>query len=1568
MSENTQNNFLGGMNRDALPSMSPPNTYRTAVNAQIEDFDYTNFGLVNEPSNELCFKIEEGFEIAGWGYIEERDSFVVFSYNKETKISQIGVGNTKSCTYKIVLEDKDPERFINKFCFSPSEKIVPQFKHLRPCNDLWMYWSNGFTYYRLNLDADLCDIRYEDIVLFDCKCPAVIEAFVIEEGSDLLDVGAYQFACQLIDDDENKTNWFQISNPVYLTSDDNKRGDKSDKAILIEIDNLPKSFPKVAIAAIKTVGGIKTAEVLTKLYHNGKKITYIYRGRDNDDEPIEISEILSRKTGFIQGKDLIQRDGRLFLYNLKEEWNLDAQSYVNKIETRFNAWKLPAKYAGETPTLPRGEVISLGAVFNYCDGTSSLGFHISGRRGNPDDFTVIPTDDPFNCSECEKKKWQLENTAFVEKDLCVRKTSELNYQSESGVRYKYNPPTTVYKKIDYELLQRCKNEIGSTTGHLTGANCSGSTPCSDGGDCAEGELCIDGGCCSGNCPTYGIPCSSCDVCSGRSADSCDPPPNVGADCDECGELGIITPTDLLKGLVSCPDGSECVDGYCNGTGKPCEFCSSCGGGDYYLKVNIGESYDPITDPPVDALEVDDCPPGDPIYDDTGCRIIGFKPSKVAVGRFGYWESSELYPKQKVCNGDYLYGELAGQPIRHHLVPGEELIPFHVSKNEGVVCDLNPDNYEWLNTDVVVIGLEFCNIELPPNPPKPYCPFNPISIYWQPVDQKDRRITARGLMTHTFLGQIGNRYYAVPKNGVNSLEYFDRHLNQQNSNNRGGTAHFNQTGQNSFTFHSPETQFQKIPLLADRLEVPFEITGKGKRYGIYAEGEEPINMWHTTTNQRGTRQAINLNKTIPTGISREVVVPSRCLQGMDLSICENPIDNIVNKRIQFTVEVGFNEKSISQYSIVVTNTSRAGERIIFTGSDQKNKWGGTLKALTDNFIEYDIIIVTKAGCFYRFKYQTFVHIDFLDSLDRWRCFDFKDIKSDNYQEAETKVTPGVIKRCINAISYAPKDSIVRSEGKFAYPLLNLKRESSVYLELDGDKMILANGIDPYLNDQRYKGIGGIPADSTSDGSFMGDVKCHTCPIENASSLYGVLVNESPNQYGRIESAAYIPLGFNITAEEIICKKAERYGIGDSYIGLHSFRRYSHVSDKLKHVANQFAPMEDPLRFLGIVIHKEDLLCTHDCTSIPEPCNPQINDPRGEIALRTFGSECWDGETRFSGAGLFGDYYHPHTQNTLVHFWTESRINLWKRQSGVADFYSFDFSKTYPTSKGAEVYYPRTKELALDPNFPLGTSWNKAWLSRIGVNWFTVAILKRWAINFLKLVQLMLFASTVIGLGFIMDSSTNRSVCTFLYKNFRVKQCRPKCRRGSEECFMDDAELLPLEDNYTGYNWDFTTQNTLETKIGVTDPYNTCICEVGEGNQIVYSQKQNPLSLTDAYKNFLPNSYLHIPASWGKIQSLFSWNNSFFAQTSDMIINIATADGIINLGNGQALEVITQGGDLRTNPKEIVSDVPEGYAGTKILMQQLILSMEDLVWTEKGRKYSNSLVVCLKKFPIRGSESS
>lgn len=1532
MQDNTLNNFSGGMFRDALPSNAPSNTYITAVNAQTEDFDYNSFGLVNEPSNELCFAVPEGYKICGWGFIEERDEFLVFSYNEGTKISQIGIGNTKSCEYRILLEDKDDSRFLTKFCFTTGEKINPQFKHLRPCNDLWVYWSNNFTYYRLNLDGDFCDIKYDDIVLFDCKCPAVIDSFVIEGGSDLLDAGAYQFACQLIDDDENKTNWFQINNPVYLTSYDNKRGDKSDKAILIEIDNLPKSFPKVAIAVIKTVGGQKTAEVITKQYHSGRKLTYIYRGGSDKDEPIEIGEILSRKTGFIQGKDLIQRDGRLFLYNLKEEWNLDAQKYASKIKASFNAWGLPAKYAGELPTLPRGEVISLAAVYNYCDGTSSLGFHIPGRDSSPDDFKIVYPSAIDNCTECDQFKWQIDNTAFVEEEYCPKSIFAKSAEAMAKSEGTFIPERTIYRKIEKSKLQACKAEDGKVTLHLSGGNCAGSGGgC---GSCGDSEICSDGECVQGNCPSLGIPCNQCAICNGSaSSNECFDNTNPGAECEECQSSdAVVNAANVLRGLVSCPSGAECIDGLCADTNLPCEFCATCGGGDYFDVIKLASSieYDENT---TEALEVDDCPSGEPIYDEDKCRIIGYKPSKIAKGKFGYWESESKYPKTKDCDGNYLYGKLADQNIRHHLVPDESLIPFHYSKRKGVVCDEKPDNLEWTDTTVFIIGLEVCNVELPPNPPKPYCPYNPVSIYWQQIDPKERRVNARGLLTHTFIGAIGNKSYAVPKNGVNSLEYYDRYIDVTDF---GGIPHFRGGTNNSaavYNFHSPDTQFQKVPLTADRVFVPYEITGEGKRYGVYGEGEEPLNMWHTTSNVRGARQAINLNQYIETG-ERSVSKPGKCQKKVTI---DYNVDGCEEEGVYITVTVGLLPQEIEFWEVTINGDHQTNfsSNIII---DDVAKTATTIDPQTITFT--NLVVHTTEGCKYIVPK---VEISIVDKNGLCERSQSVTIGSVDRTEDEYDYLGGV-NRCLKGISYAPKDSIVDKENTFSYPLLNLKRESSVYLEMEGSPLTLQNSADRFLSDNKYNGRGNT-ANGTSDASFLGDTFCQSCPIYNASGHYGVLINDSPNQYGAIESAAYIPLGFNLTTEEVLCGAAERYGIGDSYVGLYSFRRSSFVTDKVRDEASQFPLNKEimnlDLALLSFNIAWNDLLCKHDCSEIPSNCDPD-NDRRKNIKLRDFGLTCWNGSDSFDGY-TNADYYLPGTQNTLVHFWTESRVNLWKRQTGIADPYTYDFSKNYPVSKGAEVYYPKLKTIGLDPEFPKDTPWTLAWLSRIGIKWNSIALLKKYAVMFLKLLILFLLcfvsitllrlAAIPVLLFWIFDGSWNFNVCKVLYKIFGYKQCFPRCfskdanGNRTQHCKIADNDLLPFEDNYVGYNWDYNTLNTLETKIGMTDPYNTCICDVGEGNQIVYSGKQNPLSITDAYKNFLPNSYLHIPADRGKIQSLFSWNNNFFAQTSDMIINIATADGIINLNNGQALEVITQGGDLRTMPKELVSGVPEGYAGSR-----------------------------------------
>lgn len=1500
MSNKIVNTFSGGMNLDAVPSLQPDGTYRVLVNGQHESFDFNSFGIVNEPSNELCFSLPDGYDICGWGFIEERDQFVIFSVNRDTNVSQIGIGDTNTCEYKTLIEDKDSEKFLNKFCFSPSEKIVPQFKHLRPCNHLWMYWSSGMTYYRLNLDAEFCDIKYEDLVLFDCQCPSVISAQHIDDGGYLLEVGAYQFVCQLADDDQNKTNWFEISNPITLTSENNKTGEKSPQAVLLTIDRLPKSYPKVNIAVIKTVGGVQSAAVITTLYHNGKKISYTYRGKDKDDEPITTQEILSKKNGYIRGRDLIQRDGRLFLYNILEEWNLDAQRYANRISTSFIVGKMPAKYAGEVPTLPRGEVLSLAAVYNYCDGTSSLGFHIPGRSGSKDDFTKIPSGDPNNCTNCEKFKWELENTAYIEEDYCNNAYGISSAKIEDLYKEEFINETVIYKKINRETFVRCKSHPDVF---------------------ADDEICVDQS-------------------------------NTGMECDECSS--VMPPTaDIVIGVVKCPDEEECVDGYCPSTGYPCKFCPSCGGTDYFLELKQQSYYKPDeTNINPAAAEFEACPSGDVVYDDKGCNIIGYKPYKAAKGKFGFWQSSELYPKTKACDGSFLYGELAGTPIRHHVVPDESLVKFSVSKNNGVVGKDNIDNYEWLNTDVFVIGLELCGIELPPNPPKPYCPNNPISIYWQKVDPLERRVNARGLLTHTFKGNIRNKEYAVPKNAVNSLEYYDRHLE---ANQFTTVPKFRGGGSISlpvYNFHSPDTHFQKIPLTADRALIPYEVFGTGERYGIWAEGEEPVNMWHTTTNERGTRQNINLNKTDETGDVIVVDTNGKCKRPVVVTFTLDACD--VNEEIyQTCVELGVDKSLVTSFTATlnalgnhpikpVTQQNIICHRDLYAGPQ--------VHVIVDWEVNFTL---TENGVACKYHAGGVLKA----SHRKPGCTDSKSITvySDDKEESTHKYTKGA-KRCVKGISYADKDSIVDKGEKFTYSLLNLKRESSVYLELDGDVLHLNNNIDRYLTDGKYNGLGDL-ADETSDGSFLGDVSCENCPISISAGHHAILLNYSPNQYGRIESATYIPLGINLTADDVICGKIEKFGIGDSYVGLHSFRRMSFVTDKIGTIDDQLPPEIDRIgnSVLGIdlAVSVDRLLCRHDCSQLPPSCDlsetvdgVRYLDNRKNINLRDQYEFCWNPDkTPF--AGYTGrDTYHGNTLNTVVHFWTESRINLWKLQNGDVEPYHFDFSKTYPVSNGSEVTYEKVvknkSKLKLDSSIPDNTPWTFAWLNRIGVRWRTVALLKRIVITFIKLlivigIPLVLataFGGGIVGtilaaviLGWLLFSDKmSLMICQWLWKLFTVRQCRPKCLGAGIHCYIPDDDTLPWEDNYYGYNWDFNTQNDLSTVIGMTDPYNTCICEVGEGNQIVYSAKQNPLSETDAYKNFLANNYISIPADYGKLKSLFSLNNNFFAQTSDMVLNIATADGLLNLGNGQLLEVITEGGELRSMPKALYSDIPEGYGGT------------------------------------------
>ena len=438
-------------------------------------------------------------------------------------------------------------------------------------------------------------------------------------------------------------------------------------------------------------------------------------------------------------------------------------------------------------------------------------------------------------------------------------------------------------------------------------------------------------------------------------------------------------------------------------------------------------------------------------------------------------------------------------------------------------------------------------------------------------------------------------------------------------------------------------------------------------------------------------------------------------------------------------------------------------------------------------------------------------------------------------------------------------------------------------------------------------GELAANGTCDGSFMGDVGCHSCPIYKAAGHYGSIKRYNPSQYGRLESAGYIPLQIG-TADDLLCGKIDIFN-GDTFIGQYSFSRTSYVSNKIN--INEHIKKRDYDSFFEI--------CDYRCGEPEEGCG-SMGDLREE-GLRQFnltGNEtdfCWDGRTSFNGnprgsvLGYTGegstDAYFPMAQRTDILFFVETAINLSKRQIGDED--------------KQEIHYKNTGTKYLDPTIPSGRGWEKAYLSSFGAQMLEAPHYKRFWRSFIKAVTL-----------FTVNCST-------LDKILGIKACLvKKCYDGNSNCVMDDnlvkgygnnhdqLNIIAWNDNYSEYNWDFSKLNDICVFRGYSDPYDTCKC-IETANVFYYSEKQNPMSKADAYRNFKANSYVEIPAEFGKLKDMFIVNGQLYAQTTDNILNLHTREDTLNTSGGQEV-TIAQTQYLRSNPTELFSDIPEGHAGT------------------------------------------
>jgi hypothetical protein len=73
----------------------------------------------------------------------------------------------------------------------------------------------------------------------------------------------------------------------------------------------------------------------------------------------------------------------------------------------------------------------------------------------------------------------------------------------------------------------------------------------------------------------------------------------------------------------------------------------------------------------------------------------------AEGKMAYWEAENAtYPVNEDCNGDFIFGDLAGLPIRHHKYPSREIIPLVVDETQVRLIGTRYSNVQYPDTDIV----------------------------------------------------------------------------------------------------------------------------------------------------------------------------------------------------------------------------------------------------------------------------------------------------------------------------------------------------------------------------------------------------------------------------------------------------------------------------------------------------------------------------------------------------------------------------------------------------------------------------------------------------------------------------------------------------------------------------------------------------------------------------------------------------------------------------------------------------------------------------------------------------
>ena len=359
--------FVKGMHKDSGRVDQPPNTYRDALNANLY---YTKGAITNEEGNSeigglsmdvigtitllnnqvLVFAIVDSVSTIILTFTKTNVMQILYknsamNFQKEFPITGEFRVDAKNDTivyftdnYHIQPENTTSTNIDPGPTFNPprSFNVTRQLDHIQSQGNSEILYSPQFSF-----DANKLNIFPE------VGRHSIISQVNIRSGGALA-TGAYQLALAYSDENFLETDYFVVSNAVYIVPQFEEAlpvdsvtgapaGTPTNKSIVFEVQCFTNNnYTFLQPSIIKTIGGSSTAvklERTKRLTANGGLIQVSYTGLE-DATPAAVEDILINKVKYDTAKSLSQLDNRLYLANLRSRKDIGYQRFANQIKLK----------------------------------------------------------------------------------------------------------------------------------------------------------------------------------------------------------------------------------------------------------------------------------------------------------------------------------------------------------------------------------------------------------------------------------------------------------------------------------------------------------------------------------------------------------------------------------------------------------------------------------------------------------------------------------------------------------------------------------------------------------------------------------------------------------------------------------------------------------------------------------------------------------------------------------------------------------------------------------------------------------------------------------------------------------------------------------------------------------------------------------------------------------------------------------------------------------------------------------------------------------------------------------